>query len=144
MVEASHFVILCVEDNLGDAELIRMSLEQADRAYDLIFATDGEQALDILFKRNQFVNSPTPGLIFLDLNLPKLEGREVLAKIKSDEVLKTIPIIVLSSSQATEDIGEAYALHANCFVTKPHSAVDFVKTIRATTDFWINVVQRVA
>ena len=98
----------------------------------------------IYSKRNQFVNSPTPGLIFLDLNLPKLEGREVLAKIKSDEVVEDHSHHRVISSQATEDIGEAYALPANCFVTKPHSAVDFVKTIRATTDFWINVVQRVA
>ena len=98
----------------------------------------------MLYKRNGFEDMPSPDLILLDLNLPKVEGREVLADIKNDDDLETIPVVVLSSSEAAEDIQEAYSLHANCFVSKPVSALDFIKTVTLITDFWITVAKRAA
>ncbi len=144
MTELEPIVILCVEDNAGDAELVRLSFKQFKIANEMLLATDGEQALDILYQRNGYEDVPAPDLILLDLNLPKIERREVLADIKNNDNLKTIPVVVLSSSEAAEDIQEAYSLHVNCFVSKPVSALDFIKTVNLISDFWITVAKRAA
>ncbi|MCZ6855489.1 MAG: response regulator [Gammaproteobacteria bacterium] len=144
MTELEPIVILCIEDNAGDAELVRLSFKEFHIANEMLLARDGEEALNMLYQRNGFEDTPAPDLILLDLNLPKIEGREILADIKNDDKLKTIPVVVLSSSEAAEDIKEAYSLHANCFVSKPVSALEFIKTVSLITDFWITVAKRAA
>ncbi|MCZ6643954.1 MAG: response regulator [Gammaproteobacteria bacterium] len=142
MINPQPKVILCIEDNAGDEELIRLACKELPVANEMILARNGELALDILHKRNGFEDSADPDLILLDLNLPKLEGREVLADIKNNEKLKSIPVVVLSSSEADEDIKEVYSLHANCFVSKPDSALEFIDTVSSVTKFWTTVVTR--
>ena len=142
MTDPQSRVILCIEDNAGDEELIRLAFKKLPIPSEMILARNGEQALDILHKRNGFENAADPDLILLDLNLPKLEGREVLAEIKNNDALKSIPVVVLSSSEADEDIKDAYSLHANCYVSKPDSALEFIETVSALTQFWTTVVKR--
>lgn len=133
--------ILLVEDNPGDVELTRESLSCGKINNRLNVVIDGEQALDYLYKRGDYLQATTPDIIFLDLNLPKVDGREVLAKVKSDSDLSRIPIIVLSSSEAANDIQKSYDLHANCFVTKPVNLEDFIKVIQTIENFWIDIVK---
>ncbi len=111
--------ILVVEDNPGDARLIEELLKANKENYHLHLVNDGVEAMDFLNKRGHYRNSPKPDLIFLDLNLPRKDGREVLAEIKRDVNLKQIPVVIMTTSQAEEDILKAYSLHANCYVTKP-------------------------
>lgn len=132
--------ILLVEDNLGDIELTKEAFHRAKFRNDLHVAMDGEEALDYLFKRNNFEDASTPDLILLDLNLPGTDGREVLEKVKADEKLKRIPTIVLTSSSAARDIVDSYDLHANCYITKPVSAAKFIDVVQQVEDFWIDIV----
>lgn len=132
--------ILLVEDNEGDIELTREAFEDAKLRNNLHIAEDGDRALDFLFKRNGHESAPTPDIILLDLNLPKTNGREVLEKIKSDEQLKAIPTIVLTSSQADRDVVESYALHANCYIVKPVDAIKFMEVVQQVENFWVDVV----
>ncbi len=133
--------ILLVEDNPGDVELTRESLNNGKVKNRLNVVIDGEQALDYLYKRGDYPQAITPDIILLDLNLPKVDGREVLQQLKSDSDLARIPIIILSSSEAASDIQESYDLHANCFVTKPVQLDDFMKVVQMIEFFWIDIVK---
>jgi CheY-like chemotaxis protein len=133
--------ILLVEDNPGDIDLTREALEEAKVLNRLHVVEDGEQALDFVFRRGPFANAPRPDLILLDLNLPKRDGREVLEEIRTAAEVTEIPIVILTSSQAEEDIVRAYRLHANCYITKPVNFVQFLKIIHAIEDFWLTIVK---
>lgn len=133
--------ILIVEDNPGDARLIKEVLFSYKNNFRLHLVEDGVEAMDFLRNKGDFSNSSKPDLILLDLNLPKMDGREVLAEIKSDGNLRLIPVVIMTTSQAEEDILKAYSLHANCYVTKPLELDQFVKTIRSIIDFWFSLVK---
>jgi chemotaxis family two-component system response regulator Rcp1 len=133
--------ILLVEDNPGDVDLTKEAMQGAKVANRLHVAEDGEQALDFLFRRGQFANAPRPDLILLDLNLPKKDGREVLEAIRADQELTSIPIVILTTSHADEDIARAYRLHANCYIPKPVSFKKFLTVIQSIENFWLTVVK---
>jgi two-component system response regulator len=133
--------ILLVEDNPGDVELTKEALKDAKVATHLHVVEDGAAALDFLFKRGQHAHVPRPDLILLDLNLPKKDGREVLAEIKAEPRLANIPVVILTTSQADEDILRAYQLHANCYITKPVDFRQFVHVVQSIEDFWLTVVK---
>jgi len=133
--------ILLVEDNPGDARLAFEALKDSKLKNNLYLATDGVEAMDFLRKRGKFIDVPRPDLILLDLNLPRKDGREVLAEIKNDENLKRIPVVILTISKAEEDILKSYNLHANCYVTKPLDLDQFIKVVRSIEDFWLSIVK---
>jgi two-component system response regulator len=133
--------ILVVEDNPGDARLIKEVLNGNKIYCRLHIVKDGVEAMDFLYKKEEFKGSPRPDLIFLDLNLPRKDGREVLAEIKTDDNLKQIPVVVMTTSQAEEDIFKSYSLHANCYVTKPLDLDQFVKVIKSLEEFWFSLVK---
>lgn len=132
--------ILLVEDNPGDIRLTREALKDAKMLNCLHVVEDGETALNFLHRRGQYGQAPRPDLILLDLNLPGTNGREVLADIKADESLKTIPVVILTTSRAEEDVLKAYKLHANCYVTKPVDFVQFIRVVKAIETFWLTIV----
>lgn len=132
--------ILLVEDNPGDADLAREALEGGKIKNQLFVVGDGEAAMDFLYRSNGYEDMPRPDLILLDLNLPRKDGREVLADIKADLDLKRIPVVVLTTSQSEEDVLKSYNLHANCFITKPIDLNQFVKVVRSIEDFWLSIV----
>lgn len=132
--------ILLVEDNPGDVRLTREALKDARVANTLHVVEDGVAALDYLRRQGQYSDAPRPHLVLLDLNLPKKNGREVLAEIKSDEHLKRIPVVILTTSQAEEDVLRAYNLHANCYITKPVDFTQFTKVVKTIEDFWLTIV----
>lgn len=134
-------IILLVEDNEADIRLTREGIKEAKIKNDLHVVRDGEEALQFLRKKGEYQDVPTPDLVLLDLNLPKKDGRQVLEEIKTDEQLKFIPVVVLTSSQAEKDILESYSLHANCYVTKPMGLNQFVEVIKSIEDFWISIVK---
>lgn len=136
-----HVDILVVEDNPGDARLIKEVLNGNKIYNKLHLVKDGVEAMDFLYKRGQFANAPTPDMIFLDLNLPRKDGREVLAEIKVDDALKHIPVVVMTISQAEEDIIKSYNLHANCYVTKPIDLNQFICVVKSIEDFWFSLVK---
>lgn len=133
--------ILIVEDNEGDARLIREVFNENKMFNSLHFVRDGEEAMDFLFKKGKYENAVRPDLIILDLNLPRKDGREVLAEIKCDPLLKQIPVVIMTISQAEEDILKSYNLHANCYVTKPIDLNQFSKVIRSIENFWFSIVK---
>ncbi|HBF35505.1 TPA: response regulator [Candidatus Sumerlaeota bacterium] len=133
--------ILLVEDSPSDVYLTTRALKEAKVLNELYVAEDGVEALDFLYQRGNYTNAPRPDIIFLDLNLPRKSGREVLAEVKSDPALASIPVVVLTTSQAEEDILETYALHANCYVTKPVDLTQFLGAIKAIQGFWLDVVR---
>jgi CheY-like chemotaxis protein len=133
--------ILLVEDDPGDVLMTKEALADAKMANELHVVGNGEEALAFLFREGEYAEAPRPGLILLDLNLPRVDGREVLARIKADEVLRRIPVVVLTTSEAEEDILRSYDLHANAYVTKPVDFEAFVKVVRQVDDFYINVVR---
>jgi two-component system, chemotaxis family, response regulator Rcp1 len=132
--------ILLVEDSPTDAMMTEEALEQAHLLNKLHVVEDGVAAMAFLRRQGKYADAPRPDLILLDLNLPRKDGREVLAEIKADERLKRIPVVVLTTSSAEEDILKAYGLHANCFITKPVGFVNFAQMIRDTGKFWFQVV----
>ena len=132
--------ILMVEDNPGDVRLTREALKDAKVSNKLHVVEDGVAALDFLYRRAGFDVAPRPDLILLDLNLPRKNGREVLAEIKQDEYLKTIPVVILTTSQAEEDVVRAYSLHANCYIAKPVDFAQFNKIVRSIKEFWLSIV----
>jgi len=134
-------VILLVEDNPGDVDLARTSLEDSKLRNALHTVGDGEEAMLFLRRKGKYAEAPRPDLVLLDLNLPKKDGREVLAEIKSDEDLKRIPVVILTISKDEEDILRTYNLHANCFITKPIDLSQFVKVVKAIEDFWLTIVK---
>ena len=133
--------ILLIEDNPGDARLTREALKDGKVRNSLHIVYDGEEATDFLFKRNQYKNAPRPDLIILDLNLPKKNGQEVLAEIKADDSLKSIPVIILTISKQEQDIIRSYNLHANCFLIKPIDLNQFFEVIKSIEDFWLTLVK---
>ena len=132
--------ILLVEDNPGDVELTREALDGAKLSNTLHVVADGMAALAFLRRQGPYADAPRPDLILLDLNLPKKDGREVLAEIKEDESLKIIPVIVLTTSKADEDILRSYKLNANCYISKPVSFNGFANVVHSIQDFWFSVV----
>ena len=132
--------ILMVEDNPGDVRLTREALKGGKVWNQLHVVEDGVAALDFLYRRAPHADAPRPDLILLDLNLPKKDGREVLAAIKGDESLKLIPVVIMTTSQAEEDVIRAYALNANCYVTKPVDFLQFTRIVQAIESFWLTVV----
>jgi two-component system, chemotaxis family, response regulator Rcp1 len=133
--------ILLVEDNPGDVRLMVEALKEVTVPNRLSIAHDGVEALAFLHQKGQFTQAPRPDLIFLDLNLPKKDGRKVLAQIKTDVNLKGIPVIVLTSSQARQDIINSYGLYANCYVAKPVDLQDFLTILRLIERFWLTIVK---
>ena len=133
--------ILLVEDNPGDADLAREALESGKLLISLHVVGDGEAAMAFLRREGAYANAPRPDLILLDLNMPKKDGRAVLAEVKADEALKSIPVVILTTSQSEEDIVRTYNLHANCFISKPIDLNQFVKVLQAIEDFWFTIVR---
>ncbi len=133
--------VLLVEDDPGDVLLIREAFEHNKVHNTLHVASDGEQALSFLRREDGHADAPRPDLILLDLNLPRKDGREVLAEVKADDNLRTIPVVVLTTSEAEEDILRSYDLHANAYVTKPVDFEAFIDVVRQIDDFFVSVVK---
>jgi CheY-like chemotaxis protein len=133
--------ILLVEDNPGDVRLTIEALREARVANQLSVAVDGHEALAFLRREGRYADAPRPDLILLDLNLPKKDGREVLAEIKADPALRRIPVVVLTTSEAEQDIVRSYDLHANCYITKPVDLEAFIQVVRSIEGFWLAIVR---
>ncbi|RYG01013.1 MAG: response regulator [Chitinophagaceae bacterium] len=133
--------ILLVEDNEGDVVLTVEALKQAEIHNEVVVVRDGEEALNYLFRQGKYSDSSLPDLIFLDINLPRIDGKEVLARIKNDDLLKSIPVVMLTTSDSEKDIRESYAQHANCYITKPVDFNKFMDVVHMINDFWINLVR---
>lgn len=133
--------ILLVEDSLADARLILEVFRDEKIGVDIKVVRDGQSALDCLRGVGKFQDAERPDLVILDLNIPKKDGREVLAELKADEELKSIPVVILTTSQSEDDIAKSYRLQASCYVTKPIELQQFVKTIRSFDSFWLQAVR---
>ena len=133
--------ILLVEDNPGDVRLTKEAFKQGRIENDLHVVSDGIEALAFLSQEVEYADAPRPDLILLDLNLPGKGGEEVLEELKEDPVLRSIPVIVLTSSRAEEDVVKSYELHANAYLTKPVDPDEFIQTVRAFEKFWFSVVR---
>ena len=133
--------ILLVEDNAGDARLAQEALKDSKILNNVHVAEDGVDAMAFLHRQGKYEKSPRPDLVLLDLNLPKKDGRQVLSEIKSDEALKRMPVVILTTSKAEEDIVKSYDLHANCYITKPIDLEQFIKVVKSIEDFWLTVVR---
>jgi CheY-like chemotaxis protein len=133
--------ILLVEDNPGDARLTREALKDGRIHHHLHVVVDGVEALAFLRGTGSHAGAPRPDLILLDLNIPKMDGRQVLAEIKVDPDLVRIPVVVLTTSKAEEDIARSYDLHANCYINKPVDLDQFMTVVKAIEDFWLTIVR---
>jgi len=133
-------ILLC-EDNLGDQRLTIEAFKDSKMCNKLHVVGDGIEALAFLRKEGKYVNVPTPDLILLDLNMPKKDGREVLAEIKTDKAFKRIPVVILTTSQEETDILKTYNLHANCYITKPVDLDQFLQMVRSMENFWFSIVK---
>jgi len=133
--------ILLVEDNPGDARLTRETWKESKLLNHLSVVADGAEAMAFLRREGKYANVAHPDLILLDLNLPKKDGREVLAEIKADEQLRRIPVVVLTTSDAEQDILKTYELHANCYITKPVNLEQFSAVVKALAEFWFSIVK---
>jgi chemotaxis family two-component system response regulator Rcp1 len=133
--------ILLVEDNVGDARLLREVLADANKDVCLHVVPDGVEALAFLNSEGTYISAPRPDVILLDLNMPRLDGREVLARVKADPRLKTIPIIVLTTSEAESDIVQSYKLNASCYLIKPVELNQFEALVKSLNDFWLTKVK---
>lgn len=138
---SSPIDILLVEDNPGDRRLTIEGLKESLIQNRVHVTEDGIEAMDFLRQDGKYADAPRPDLILLDLNLPKMDGREVLKKIKEDTQLRHIPVVVLTTSSAGEDIKASYESHVNCFITKPDDYEHFVDVVQSIEDFWLNTVQ---
>jgi chemotaxis family two-component system response regulator Rcp1 len=132
--------ILLVEDNPGDVGLTREALKEGKVRNRLHVVEDGVEALEFLRREGKFADVPCPDVILLDLNLPRKDGREVLAEIKADKDLMQIPVVVLTTSSSEQDILKSYALHANCYITKPVDLDQFIEVVKAIEGFWLTIV----
>ncbi|MCL4485384.1 MAG: response regulator [Nitrospirae bacterium] len=132
---------LLVEDNPGDVRLTREALKDSKVRNNLNVLGDGVSALAYLRRETPYEGAPRPDIILLDLNLPKMDGREVLSKIKADPSLRRIPVVVITSSEAEQDILRTYDLHVNCYVTKPVDLDQFIKVVQSIESFWLTIVQ---
>lgn len=135
------FEILLIEDNSGDVLLTKEAFEEIDYKDHINVARDGEDALDYLYKRGPYERAKRPDLILLDLNLPRKDGREVLQVIKQDEKLRSIPVVVLTTSKSDRDIQICYDLHANCYITKPVDFEEFLSIMKQVLDYWLKLVR---
>lgn len=133
--------ILLVEDNPADVRLTQEALKETKVLNNLSVVADGEQALDYLNRRGPYADAARPDLILLDLNLPKKDGREVLADIKADERLRRIPVVILTTSEAEQDILRTYNLYANCYITKPVDLDQFITVVKSVENFWLSIVK---
>lgn len=133
--------MLLVEDNPGDARLAIEALKDAKVHNNLHWVQDGVEAMDFLRRKGNYSDAPRPDVILLDLNLPKKDGREVLADVKADEDLRRIPVVILTISDAEEDVIKTYNLHANCYIRKPIDLDQFVAVVKAIEDFWLTIVK---
>lgn len=138
--ESPPVEILLVEDNPGDHRLTKEALHEGKVYNNLHWAKDGVEAIDFLKRRGRFEGAPRPDIILLDLNLPKMDGRQVLSEIKQDENLRYIPVVILTTSKAEEDVLRSYHLHANCYVTKPVDLEKFITVVQSIDRFWLTVV----
>jgi len=138
---ADAIEVLLVEDSPGDVRLTKEAFKESKVCINLRVATDGAQAMAFLKREGEYANAPRPDLILLDLNLPKKDGREVLAEIKENPTLKSIPVVVLTTSASEEDILRSYLLHANCYITKPVGLDGFLKVVQSIDHFWLSVVK---
>lgn len=138
---ATPIEILLVEDSLPDIDLTREALADAKVANNLHVARDGVEALEFLRREGPFGDVPRPDIILLDLNMPRMDGREALQHIKQDPDLSHIPVVILTTSQAEEDILRSYKLQASCYITKPVDLEQFLRVVRAVEDFWLSVVR---
>lgn len=132
---------LLVEDNPGDVRLTREALNESKLSNNLSVVGDGIEAMAFLRREGRYADAPRPDVVLLDLNLPKKSGREVLAEIKADPVLRRIPVVVITSSEAEQDIFATYDLHVNCYVTKPVDLEQFIKVVRSIENFWVTIVK---
>ena len=139
--DARPINILLVEDNPGDVRLTTEALKDCKVSNKVHVVIDGEEAIHFLRKKGKHLDAPMPDLILLDWNLPKKNGSEVLSEIKTDDNLKRIPVIVLTTSKANQDIMKAYALHANCYITKPVDLNQFLSAVNTIEDFWFTIVK---
>lgn len=133
--------VLLVEDNPGDVRLTREALRDGKVSNNLSVVQDGVEAMRFLRREGPYADAPRPDVVLLDLNLPKKDGRQVLQEIKGDEALRMIPVVILTSSEAERDIAGAYALQANCYVTKPVDLDQFITVVRSIEDFWFSIVK---
>ncbi len=133
--------ILLVEDNPGDVRLTQEALKESKVTNNLSVAEDGVEALAFLKREGKYADAPRPDLLLLDLNLPKKDGRELLEEIKADENLRRIPVVVLTTSKAEEDILRMYNQHANCYITKPIDFDQFIEVVKSIEDFWLTIVK---
>src|SRR5580693_3455888 len=140
-MDAAAIEVLLVEDSPGDVRLTLEAFKDAKVHVNLNVASDGAEAMDFLNREGEHANAPRPDLILLDLNLPKKDGREVLEEIKESPTLKSIPVVVLTTSASEGDILRSYKLHANCYITKPVDLPGFLKVIRSIDNFWLSVVK---
>jgi len=141
VTSAAPLDILLVEDNPGDVVITEEALLEGKVHSRLSVVEDGVEALAFLRREGQYARSPKPDLILLDLNLPRMDGRELLAEIKADEKLRRIPVVVLTTSKAEEDILRTYDLHANCYISKPVGMEQFIEVVKKIDDFWLTVVK---
>ena len=133
--------ILLIEDNPADIRLMLEILRESEVPHDFHIATDGEEGLQFLRKAPPFESRPSPDIIFLDLNLPKVDGREVLKEVKEDPALRRIPVVVMSTSEAPEDVTLAYNHYANCFITKPSDVAEFTRVAEMINGFWLRIAR---
>jgi two-component system, chemotaxis family, response regulator Rcp1 len=134
-------IVLLVEDSPGDVRLTREAFKGASVEIRLCVAEDGAEAMDFLLRLGKHVDAPRPDVILLDLNLPKKDGREVLKEIKESPTLKTIPVVILTTSASDADVLRSYLLHANCFITKPVDLEGFLTVVKSIDSFWLSVVK---
>jgi chemotaxis family two-component system response regulator Rcp1 len=139
--DAKGIEVLLVEDSPGDVRLTREAFKDAKVLINLHVAPDGAQAMAFLNRESEHANAPRPDLILLDLNLPKKDGREVLAEIKNSPKLQSIPVCILTTSGSEEDIERSYRLHANCYITKPVDLEGFLRVVKSIDSFWLSVVK---
>ena len=139
--EPQPIEVLLVEDDPGDVLMIREAFEENKVRNHLHVVSDGEEAVDFVRRQGSYADAPRPDLVLLDLNLPRKDGREVLAEIKGDEELSSIPVVVLTTSEAEEDILRSYSLHANAYVTKPVDFERFIQVVRQIDEFFVTVVK---
>jgi two-component system response regulator len=133
--------ILLVEDNPGDVRLAKEALKESKLLNKLYAVEDGIEAMAFLRQEGDYADVPRPDLVLLDLNLPRKNGREVLAEIKADETLKRIPVVILTVSRAEEDVLKSYNLHANCYISKPFEMEQFIQVVKSIEDFWFSIVK---
>ncbi len=141
MASAELVEILLVEDNLGDIELTKEAFLESKFNNNITVVNDGEEAMDYLLKKGAFAKAITPDVILLDLNLPKKDGREVLAEIKAHPDLRRVPVVVLTTSEAEEDLFKAYNNYANCYIRKPVEFNKFIHVVKKIEDFWFSIVK---